>query len=99
MTQFFTRYHGDLLIFLIIVIPLACVLMGVFFGEFVPTAIFFATAIVAVFLFPRIPGSPTACMIHHDDPCKGRLDWVAGTCILLPLVLAETYKMRRRSAR
>ena len=88
-----------MIIGLIAAAVLVLLIAGRFFGDFFPFLIFFGAVAFDLFIVPRFPGSPIACMRHHDDPCTGKTTWLMGLLIVVPLCLMQLYKELRGDTR
>ena len=92
--------HRDLIIGLAVVVPLLLIVMQVMFGDGIPAAIFLGVAAFDVWVLPRFPSSPVACLNVKPQGCTGRgLDWVIWTAFVIPIGLAVLYKQLRGDTR
>ena len=91
-------HHAMFGIAALVGIPLVLIMMGRL-GDLVPGLLFLGIAAFDIFVLPGIPGSPDACMAHHNDPCTGKTAWIFGLCFLIPGIVAVAYKEMRGDGR
>jgi hypothetical protein len=93
-------HYGPLLIGVLVIVIAYVAFMQKFFDDGIPVAIALGVAAFSVFVLPKVPHSPVACLSHKATPCTGsHLDAVMWAAFVVPLIAAVLYKMRRGDKR